>query len=105
MRSCWYDPIVACMGFTCPADLHHQIDSLVAERLDVVERSPDVLGGSRVFRGTRVPRRGLSDYLAAGDSLETFLDDFPSVSHEQASALVELAQTGQTAIIPQSPPA
>jgi uncharacterized protein (DUF433 family) len=74
------------------ADLHHQIDLLPAERLAVVERSPEVLGGLPVFRGTRVPARALLDYLAAGDSLDTFLDDFPSVRREQALALLELSR-------------
>jgi len=44
-----------------------------------------------VFRGTRVPLRNLIDYLEAGDSLEAFLDDFPSVSREQAVAALEEA--------------
>ena len=68
------------------ADLHRQIDDLPIERLAVVERSPDVLGGLPVFCGTRVPVRALLDYLAAGDSLDAFLDDFPSVGREQAIA-------------------
>jgi uncharacterized protein (DUF433 family) len=45
--------------------------------------------GLLVFRGTRVLARALLDYLAAGDSLEAFLDDFPSVRREQAIALPE----------------
>jgi uncharacterized protein (DUF433 family) len=68
------------------ADLHHQIDELSTERLAVVERSSDVLGGVPVFRGTRVPARALLD------SLDTFLDDFPSVRREQAIALLELTR-------------
>jgi uncharacterized protein (DUF433 family) len=74
------------------ADLHHQIDILSPELLDVVERSPDVMAGLPVFRGTRVPARALLDYLAAGDSVDTFLDDFPSVRREQAIALLELTR-------------
>ncbi len=74
------------------ADLHRQIDELSTERLDVVERTPDILGGLPVFRGTRVPARALLDYLAAGDSLDNFLDDFPSVRREQAIALLELTR-------------
>lgn len=80
------------MGKLDRADLHRRIDELAAERLDVVERSPDVMAGLPVFRGTRVPARALFDYLAAGDSLETFLDDFPSVRREQAIALLELTR-------------
>jgi uncharacterized protein (DUF433 family) len=74
------------------ADLHHQIDLLPPEYLVVVERSADVLGYLPVFRGTRVPARALLDYLAAGDSLDTFLDDFPSVQREQALALLALSR-------------
>jgi uncharacterized protein (DUF433 family) len=80
------------MSSLTSADLHRQIDALASERLDVVERSPDVLGGTPVFRGTRVPARALFDYLAAGDTLDTFLDDFPSVGREQAIALLELTR-------------
>jgi uncharacterized protein (DUF433 family) len=50
-----------------------------------------VLGGTPVFVGTRVPVKNLLDYLAAGDSLERFLDHFPSVTREQAVAALELA--------------
>lgn len=60
--------------------------------LDSVVRSdPDVLGGTPVFAGTRVPIKNLVDYLAAGDNLERFLDHFPSVTREQAVAALELA--------------
>ena len=54
----------------------------------VVHTDPDILGGTPVFVGTRVPVRTLLDYLAAGDTLETFLDHFPTVSREQAVAAV-----------------
>ena len=52
----------------------------------VVHSDPDILGGTPVFVGTRVPVRTLLDYLAAGDTLEVFLDHFPTVSREQAVA-------------------
>ncbi len=55
----------------------------------VVESSPDILGGTPVFRGTRVPVTALFDYLAAGDPLERFLDHFPTVKREQAVALLD----------------
>lgn len=55
----------------------------------VVETSPDILGGTPVFKGTRVPISTLFDYLAAGDPLERFLDHFPAVRREQAVALLE----------------
>jgi uncharacterized protein (DUF433 family) len=55
----------------------------------VVDSSPNVLGGTLVFRGTRVPVTTLFDYLAAGDPLERFLDHFPTVTREQAVALLD----------------
>ena len=58
----------------------------------VVHSDPDILGGTPVFLGTRVPMRTLLDYLEAGDSLDVFLDHFPSVSREQAIAALELAK-------------
>ena len=63
----------------------------------VVRCDPDVLGGTPVFTGTRVPVKNLVDYLAAGDSLERFLDHFPSVTREQAVAGLELANDLLTA--------
>ncbi|KOP24621.1 hypothetical protein AMR41_19735 [Hapalosiphon sp. MRB220] len=56
----------------------------------VVHSDPDILGGTPVFVGTRVPIRTLLDYLEAGDSLDVFLDHFPSVSREQAIAALDL---------------
>jgi uncharacterized protein (DUF433 family) len=61
--------------------------NLVTE--SVVESSPDILGGTPVFRGTRVPVTTLFDYLAAGDPLERFLDHFPTVKREQAVSLLD----------------
>ncbi len=49
----------------------------------VVQQSDDILGGALVFAGTRVPVHTLIDYLTAGDTIDEFLDDFPSVSREQ----------------------
>jgi uncharacterized protein (DUF433 family) len=57
----------------------------------VIHSDPNILGGTPVFRGTRVPLKNLVDYLAAGDSLDEFLDHFPSVKREQAKAVLELA--------------
>jgi uncharacterized protein (DUF433 family) len=53
---------------------------------DVVSRNPDVMNGALVFKGTRVPVESLIQHLAAGDSLDDFLEGFPSVSREQAVA-------------------
>ena len=58
----------------------------------VVEVRPDVLSGTPVFVGTRVPAQTLIDYLEAGDPLDDFLQDFPTVSRDQAVAALELAR-------------
>jgi len=58
----------------------------------VIHSDPDILDGTPVFVGTRVPLQNLIDYLEAGDSLDEFLDDFPSVSREQVIAALELAR-------------
>ena len=58
----------------------------------VIQRSPDVLGGTPVFAGTRVPVQTLIDYLEAGDCIEDFLCDFPTVTREQAVAVLQLAR-------------
>ena len=57
----------------------------------VVHSDPEILNGVTVFRGTRVPARILFEFLAAGDSLDKFLDAYPTVSREQATALLEAA--------------
>jgi uncharacterized protein (DUF433 family) len=58
----------------------------------VIHSDPDILGGTPVFVGTRVPVQNLVDYLEGGHSLGEFLDDFPTVSHEQAVAALEEAK-------------
>lgn len=58
----------------------------------VITRDPDILGGEPVFSGTRVPVKTLTDYLEAGDSIDVFLDDFPSVSRAQVVAFIEQAR-------------
>jgi uncharacterized protein (DUF433 family) len=58
----------------------------------LITRDTDVLGGVPVFTGTRVPIQDLFDYLAAGQSLDEFLDDFPSVQRSQATAVIELSK-------------
>jgi uncharacterized protein (DUF433 family) len=55
----------------------------------VIVQDPEILGGEPVFKGTRVPVKSLFDHLEAGDSIEDFLDGFPSVKREQVIALLE----------------
>jgi len=73
--------------------------SRMATQQYVVHSDPEIMGGEPVFVETRVPVRNLFDYLEAGDSLEVFLDAFPSVSREQAVAALELAKEAMTTVV------
>jgi uncharacterized protein (DUF433 family) len=64
----------------------------------VVHSDPEIMGGTPVFVGTRVPAQSLFDYLEAGDSLGDFLEAFPTVSREQAIAALEIAREAVTAV-------
>jgi len=57
-----------------------------------ISRDPDVMGGTPVFSGTRVPAQTLLDYLEAGESIDDFLEGFPPVSREQVIAFLEQAK-------------
>ena len=59
---------------------------------DLITISPEILGGTAVFKGTRVPVESLFDHLEAGVSLDAFLEDFPSVSRDQAAKVLALAE-------------
>jgi len=61
-------------------------------KFDVVTVDPDVLSGTPVFRGTRVPLQALIDYLEGGQSIDDFLRGFPTVSREQVVAFLEQAK-------------
>lgn len=65
----------------------------------VIIRNPAILSGEPVFRGTRVPFRSLTDYLEHGRSLSEFLDDFPSVTKEEAIAALEEARISLAAAL------
>jgi uncharacterized protein (DUF433 family) len=60
----------------------------------VVCRDPEVMGGAPVFCGTRVPVQTLLDYLEAGESIDQFLEGFPSVTRAQLIAFLEQAKDG-----------
>ncbi len=64
----------------------------VQEPRSVIHSDPEILGGTAVFVGTRVPLQALIDYLEGGHPLAEFLDDFPTVSREQAVAALEEAK-------------
>jgi uncharacterized protein (DUF433 family) len=59
---------------------------------DVIIRDPEILGGTPVFRGTRVPFKNLLDYFEGGHTLDEFLDEFPTVTREAAIAALEHAK-------------
>lgn len=61
----------------------------------VIHSNPDILGGTPVFVGTRVPVKTLMDYLEAGERLDEFLDHFPSVTREQAIAALETVHSSR----------
>jgi uncharacterized protein (DUF433 family) len=62
----------------------------------IVHSDPEIMGGTPVFVGTRVPLQNLIDYLEGGESIEDFLDAFPTVKREQAIAVIE---AGKLAIL------
>ena len=76
----------------------HQRDGIIEAQASlstqaaVVHSDPEILGGTPVFVGTRVPVKTLYDYLEAGDSLDEFVNDFPSVTREKAVAALEMAR-------------
>ena len=64
----------------------------MAKESKIIHSDPDILGGTPVFVGTRVPVQNLIDCLEAGDSLDEFLNSFPTVTREQAVAALEIAR-------------
>ena len=64
----------------------------------VVVCNPEILSGTPVFAGTRVPVKNLTDYLEGGSTIDEFLDDFPSVKREQVIAFLEEAREQLTAV-------
>jgi len=67
----------------------------------VIVKDPDILGGLPVFRGTRVPVKNLIDYLATGETIDTFLQDFPTVTREQVVRFLQ--EAGAMAALSPSP--
>jgi uncharacterized protein (DUF433 family) len=61
--------------------------------IEIIVKDPDILGGTPVFRGTRVPFQALLDYLEGGQTLDEFLDDFPTVSKDAAIGALDLAKS------------
>ena len=71
-------------------------DGRMVDAPAVVHSDPEILGGVPVFRGTRVPVQAMFDYLEGGETLDQFLDQFPSVSKQQAVAALDLARESVT---------
>ncbi len=65
----------------------------------LISASPEIMGGTPVFAGTRVPVQTLLDYLKAGESIDDFLEGFPTVSREQVIALLEEAEKQLIAMV------
>ena len=65
----------------------------MSDQPPVVHSDPEILGGTPVFAGTRVPAKTLFDYLEGGETIDRFLDQFPSVSRTQAVAALDLARS------------
>ena len=60
---------------------------------DVIVRDPEILGGTPVFRGTRVPLQALFDSLGSGETIEEFLEGYPSVTRDMAVAALKEAES------------
>ena len=63
----------------------------------LITRDPEILGGTAVFAGSRVPVKTLTDYLEAGDTIDSFLSDFPTVDRRQVLRFIEEARIRLTA--------
>ena len=66
---------------------------------NAVVKDPNILGGEPVFRGTRVPFKALTDYLEGGETLDQFLEQYPSVSRELAIAAIEEARSSLISLL------
>ena len=72
----------------------------MSEQAPAIMSDPEIMSGTPVFVGTRVPFQTLLDYLEAGQPLSEFLEDFPTVSREQAVASLEQAKDARNAVLP-----
>ena len=86
-------------ALVCPlAGTEKQLYSLPMKKVSVVKIDPEIMSGTPWFAGTRVPARSLIDYIEGGESLEDFLEDFPTVSRKQAIAFLE--EAGDRMLVP-----
>ncbi len=85
--------IRAALGLPCLYfGVHHEAMN-ITQLSEILHSDPQILGGTPVFVGTRVPVQSLFDYLEGGETLDEFLRQFPSVSRDQAIAALDLART------------
>src|SRR5947207_5123293 len=87
LRQAWTWP-----NLLLPVPVRLEVERCFMESQSVIVSDPEILGGTPCFRGTRVPVDSLIDYLEAGDTLNDFLDNFPSVTREAAIAALEEAK-------------
>ena len=71
---------------------------MATAKRSLITSTPDILGGTPVFRGTRVPVQTLIEYLEGGQTIDEFLDGFPTVSREQVIAFLEEAKARMLAV-------
>ena len=71
---------------------------MATEKQPLITSSPDILGGTPVFRGTRVPVQTLIEYLEGGQTIDDFLDGFPTVTRQQVIAFLEEAKARMLAV-------
>ena len=71
---------------------------MTAAKQSLITSTPDILGGTPVFRGTRVPVQTLIEYLEGGQTIDEFLDGFPTVTREQVIAFLEEAKAWMLAV-------
>jgi uncharacterized protein (DUF433 family) len=71
---------------------------MATAKQSLITSTPDILGGTPVFRGTRVPVQTLIEYLEGGQTIDEFLDGFPTVSREQVIAFLEEAKARMLAV-------
>ena len=72
--------------------LSKPLEETVVDKQNLIECDPEKMSGTPVFHGTRVPVKNLFDYLEGGESLDDFLDQFPTVAREQALGMIRLSE-------------
>jgi len=87
------------IALTCPISAYNSDMDTATLKEQIISASPEVMGGTPVFAGTRVPVQTLLDYVEAGDSINDFLDGFPTVRREQIIGFLEEAKERMIALV------